>query len=1048
MVLAIWSGLLVAAAETTFAAAPMRWEHFEFTLNNALNVRDLPALGEGSAQALAAGDFDEDGVPDLAVAVETADELVLVMYRGDSHAMYPNTISAQRRRETGDGAGSPFLEPELVRRTRARVDILAAGDFDADGHLDLLAAAIGDNLLRAYRGDGLGFFAPARPIALPGALTALTTGDFNRRDGLADVIAGVSTTQGPLLLIFEGPDGALSAPPETIALEGEATQMVLGQLDAHFGIDLAVLSRSGLSILHGRDLSRSPGDVSVPRVSRVPVWFPVAAVAVGSFVNQTPARNQLAVVGQGGAVRLVTHSTSGLKLAGWEGDSAAGGDTLSDGLDRWWVSGEIGHLPAAPRAGDRVVVLSARLSGGLTDDLVVVAAGDDRLHVMAAGTEGDSISVKARSEIKAPSSLPAVINGAVQSLKSRSGRVRAHSISPTLPHLSVAAVVTGAAIRHAIPMRLNSDALHDLVVLAAGSPQPAVISTKAGEIVVVDSTTDVIDGMTDSISDLNANRGADGVISLREAITAANNTAGADTINFNVPTDTDPGCDAGSGVCTIQPGGYGLPTVTEPATIDATSQPGFSTTPLIEIDGSLTLTDATGFAINAGSTTIRGFVINRFVTNSDIVMWGTGGNIIEGNFLGVDASGTTNLGATNSIHVYAISNNTIGGTTAAARNLISGNTNPAIALNAGASGNLVQGNFLGTDVTGMVALGNSGNDIVTLDSPNNTIGGTTVGARNLVAGNLDPDYASIGLGFPGSSGNLVQGNLVGTDVSGTIDLGGASIGVYIAEGPNNTIGGTTAPAANLISGGGMSGVGIAIASGNFVQGNLIGTQVDGVTPLPNASHGVLLYAGAANNVVGGRSPGAENTIAFNGASGVELRGDAGTGNLIVGNSSFGNAALGINNCADYDEGSLTCLDATAVTPNDSDDPDAGANNLQNYPVVTGVSDATTVDGSLDSLASSDFTLDFYASSECDPSGHGEGQTYLGSDTVTTDAGGDAVFSSTLAIAVPGGWYVTATATASDGSTSEFSQCFATSTDLIFTDGFESGDASAWSTTVS
>ncbi len=103
-----------------------------------------------------------------------------------------------------------------------------------------------------------------------------------------------------------------------------------------------------------------------------------------------------------------------------------------------------------------------------------------------------------------------------------------------------------------------------------------------------------------------------------------------------------------------------------------------------------------------------------------------------------------------------------------------------------------------------------------------------------------------------------------------------------------------------------------------------------------------------------------------------------------------------------------------------------------------------MDGSLDSTASSDFTIDFFASATCDPSGYGEGQTYLGSEIVATNADGDATFSTTLAIAAPGGWYVVATATASDGSTSEFSQCFEVPTGLIFADGFESGDTALWS----
>jgi hypothetical protein len=1001
----------------------------------------------GSGRALAAGDFDEDGVPDVAVVVETSGKTVLVLYRGNVDAVYPNSLDAKQKRAAGEATDSPFLMPARVRTTPADADLLAAGDFDADDHMDLLVASIGDDALYLHSGDGLGGFAPAIIIRLPGQLTALTSGEMNRRDGLPDVVTAVRTSNGPQLLVFEDPAGAFAAPPEHVDLGAEAIDLALGQLDGVSGIDLAIATRSELSILHGRDRKRLAAIATPAAVSRLQLAFPIVAVAIGDFVSENPSQNDLAVLSEDGAVLLVTHSprTHGNVRRPY-GDVDVE-DWTPVGSGEWRLSREIGRLEAAPPDNGRIGLLRARFVGGPNDDLVVVGSDGDHLHLMTAERTAKSRPVRSRSWLTPPDALPSGPGDPRRMLKAHHRADDAHSTAPIPPSLSATAVNVEASPRDVVTLRLNSDALSDLVVLVDDRPEPVVINTKAGEIVVVDSTTDLIDGVTTSISDLNASPGADGVISLREAITAANNTLGADTVHFNIPVDADPGCVIGSGVCTVQPGGLGLPTITQPITIDGTTQPSFSTTPVIEIDGSLASTDATGLAINIGSSTIRGLVINRFATNSDIVMWGAGGNVIEGNFLGVDPSGNFNRGTTNSVHVYAISNNTIGGTTAAARNVISGNTNPAVALNAGAWNNLVQGNFIGTDLTGTIALGNSGNDVVTLDSPNNTIGGTTAGAGNLIAGNLDSDFASVGLGFPASMGNLVQGNFVGTDITGTIDLGGASISVYIAEGSNNTVGGTTPEAANLISGGDSSGVGIANGGGNLVQGNLIGTQIDGVAPLPNSSHGVLIYAGAGDNTVGGRTTGAGNTIAFNGVSGVDLRGDAGVGNTVVGNSIFGNAELGINLCSDFDAGNLICNDATAVMPNDPDDPDTGANNLQNFPDLIAVLSGFTVDGSLDSIANSDFTLDFYASSFCDPSDHGEGETYLGSETVTTNADGDAAFTAVLAIAAPEGWYVAATATDSDGSTSEFSPCFEVPTKLIFADDFESGDTTAWSIVV-
>jgi hypothetical protein len=704
----------------------------------------------------------------------------------------------------------------------------------------------------------------------------------------------------------------------------------------------------------------------------------------------------------------------------------------------------LGRLKDFRAKNHRLRLLGARLTGNRVDDLVVVGRAAGGLHVMRAadavkgGRSAEDVSRPA------PDSLP-ITAGETSRTSGRSftGETLGYS-EPNPIALSAVGLLPQASPRDVVAMRLDGDAIDDLVILVDGGSEPIVIRSKADETVVVTSTSDAVDGDTSSISNLNASQGADGVISLREAMTAANNTTGADRIHFNIPVATDPGCNVDSGVCTIQPGGVGLPTVTQPVTIDGTTQPSFETTPVIEIDGSVATTDATGIAITAGSSTVRGLVINRFAGNSDIVMWGAGGNIVEGNFLGVDASGTFNRGTTNSVHVYAIANNTIGGTTAAARNVISGNTNPGVALNAGASNNVVQGNFIGTDLTGTVALGNSGNDIVIVDSSDNTVGGTEAGAGNLVAGNLDPYFASIGLGYPATTGNLIQGNSVGTDIDGINALGGASIGVYIGEGSGNTIGGTSPNASNVISGVERSGVGIAIANGNTVLGNYIGTQIDGLTPLPNGSHGVLLYAGAANNTVGGRVDGARNVIGSNGGSGVELRGDAGIGNTVVGNAISDNTDLGINLCGDYDADTLVCNDGTAVTPNDADDPDIGSNNLQNYPMLNSVKGGLFVEGTLDSMASSDFILDFYASPVCDPSGNGEGRVYLGSQDVTTDANGDVAFTAYLAGSLQDGWSVTATATDVEGSTSEFSSCFWYVSDVVFSDGFESGDVSAWS----
>jgi hypothetical protein len=417
--------------------------------------------------------------------------------------------------------------------------------------------------------------------------------------------------------------------------------------------------------------------------------------------------------------------------------------------------------------------------------------------------------------------------------------------------------------------------------------------------------------------------GDSGAGSLRQAILDANAHPGADTIVFNIP---------GSGLHTITPS-TALPTISDPVTIDGSTQPGFTGSPVIELNGSQAGADVDGLRITAGSSVVSGLVINRF-SSDGVELSGNGGNIVEGCFIGTDATGTVDLGnAFRGLNI-ASSNNTIGGTAAAARNVISGNDNTGIFMSAGTTGNLVQGNFIGTNAAGTGAIGNAtgvATEGQSANSSSHTIGGTAPGARNIISGNKGP-----GISIGGTlSGSVVQGNFIGTDVTGSTAVGNASDGVIINFGSaNNMIGGTTPAARNLISGNGGNGV-RSDYHPNTVQGNFIGTQGNGVSPLGNGSNGVLINS-TVNNAIGGSASGAGNTIAFNGGAGVLV---VGTSSPVSSNAVFANAGLGID------------LDDDGVTPNDPCDGDSGANNRQNTPVITSSSSAggsATLQGTLDS----------------------------------------------------------------------------------------------------
>src|SRR5262249_48958499 len=198
-------------------------------------------------------------------------------------------------------------------------------------------------------------------------------------------------------------------------------------------------------------------------------------------------------------------------------------------------------------------------------------------------------------------------------------------------------------------------------------------------------------------------------------------------------------------------------------------------------------------------------------------------------------------------------------------------------------------------------------------------------------------------------------------------------------GINNTVGGLVAGARNVISGNGIGiqvgGLSTSTSPGNVIQGNFIGLNALGTGPLPNSHQGILLED-ATSNTIGGTQPEAANRIAFNGDAGVQV--SARNRNTIRGNSIFSNGGLGI----DLGDSFLT-----GVTVNDPLDSDHGANELQNFPVLTSVlstNNTTTIQGSLTSTANTTFQIDFYSSAALDPSGFGEGAQFLGATSVITD----------------------------------------------------------------
>jgi hypothetical protein len=368
--------------------------------------------------------------------------------------------------------------------------------------------------------------------------------------------------------------------------------------------------------------------------------------------------------------------------------------------------------------------------------------------------------------------------------------------------------------------------------------------------------------------------GDSGAGTLRQAILDANASGGLDTISFSI---------LGAGVHTITPL-TPLPAVTDPVIIDGTTQPGFAGQPLIEINGTSAGANA-GLRLTAGNSTVRGLVINRFQTDG-IDISGGGTNIVACNYIGTDSSGLVARGnAFEGVLITSSSANVIGGTNVADRNLLSGNSDAGVYI-LNSSGNFVLGNYIGTSVAGTAQLGNTNNGVAIYNSTANQVGGTNTAARNIISGNGGSGVYLFG---SGSYNNVVQGNYIGTSKNGTSGIANTGDGVTLSAALINVIGGAVAGSGNLISGNDQAGVSLgASASGNLVQGNLIGTDLNGSGAIPNSLAGVTIY-GAGGNLVGGVVSGTGNVISGNNQDGIFILTNN-VGNTVAGNFIGLNAA--------------------------------------------------------------------------------------------------------------------------------------------------------------
>ena len=527
--------------------------------------------------------------------------------------------------------------------------------------------------------------------------------------------------------------------------------------------------------------------------------------------------------------------------------------------------------------------------------------------------------------------------------------------------------------------------------------------------IVVNTTSDDSDpNPGDGVCDTGTSQVKNGLCSFRAAIETANAVPGADVIHFDIP-------GTGPHVIELTQSASTQLNIVETVEIDGYTQPGASPNtipapggldaqPMIVIRWPLSA--VFGLIVDGDGTVIRGLVFQDYgaqFSGTALVSFADGLRI-EGCFIGTDAGGVVVEPNGQGLQISG-ANSVIGGTDPAARNLISGNTGAAVLVTEEATGTVVQGNLIGTDVTGTQPLGNGGTGL-SIDADDVVVGGADPGAPNVISAN---DFGGVDISFTADN-VVVQGNLIGTDVTGTQPLGNDRAGLGL-QGTGHRIGGTNPGEANIIAATTGDGRGIQITQGNFdapeptdilIEGNFIGTDKLGLDPdLGNAGDGIWIQDAAGITIHA-------NTIVHNGGSGVLLR-DFGAsspqGVEITENSIHDNDGLGIE------------LGDDGVTPNDSLDVDEGPNGFQNFPVITSAT-GTTVEGMLESEPNQTYRIEFFNNEQRDATGFGEGRTFAGSVEVTTDANGEAAFTHTLDDEAMN---VTATATnLATGSTSEFS----------------------------
>ena len=981
----------------------------------------LMLAADTRAHSLATGDFDGDGVPDLAVLYSDSRGEFVAVYRGNHDALYPFSPEARVSKQTGTFFSAPFHREPTLYRGKSEIDFPNA-EIATERGGTLVSMHLNSDAVMDYVSINADTNEPTALLSQLGISIVVNTiadkatsgdGDCSLREAINNANSNSDTTAGDC-----GPGQANTTDTITFAIAPLDTRASI------FAVD-------GFPVI--TDAVTIQGDSQCPTSPCVELDGSVVVLPDG-----VDDLNALTVNTGGTTIQglvITGWPDEGIEMIGLQGGNSIQGNYIGIGFDGETADGNAGTGVHAQSPGNTI--------GGSTAAARNVLSGN--------GLSGVSVFNLAPGEVSDASGnliwgnyvgtnaagTAAVGNASAGIFISEASDVivQDNLVSGNLQGVSVFEFGVPEFSTQGTTIRNNKIGTDVTGTVALGNIENGIY--------IRDASNVLIGGLNPGDSNLISGNGRN-VDKQRYGILLFT------TDTFNGPTENN------------------------------------------NIQGNYIGTDITGTEklpnglagvgiINSSNNTVGGIrcCTSNLISGNDL--FGvyiavfpdasngrtSTGNKIQGNKIGLSSAFQTALGngSTGVVLSFGTSETLVGGAANVdARNRIAGNGFHGIHIQ-GSINNTVQNNSIGH--THGVALPNAETGIVVSDgATGNLIGGPgNTGAKALkkvdtkpgTLGTSEPQYLNVisgnakeGIGFYSDSpDNMVYGNLIGTDDSGRSAIPNGGSGVATFSNGGQKIGGTGA-LRNVISGNAVYGVWLGAdisngqaSSGNIVLNNLLGLGSDGVTSIPN-SEGIDIIGSSGNQIEGNRiannvngirilvAGSDDNVIEGNEVfdqtnSGIVTESTAGTGNVFSQNSIYNNAGHNIDLLAD------------GPTANDSKDPDSGPNLLQNYPVLT-AGGGISVTGTLNSLPSTNFTIEYFASPTCAGTGFGGGKTYLGKADVLTDANGDADVSTTLDLAAPNGFALTSTARDPAGNTSEFSQCITVDVpETIFADSFEDAE---------